>query len=383
MNAKPITMVDLHGCYLAQHAEIDAAIRRVLNSGWYILGQECEAFEQAFARWSGARHAVGVGNGTDAIVLALKALCVGANDVVFTVSHTAVATVAAIELAGAIPFLVDIDPATFTLDVAGLEKAILSCNVGKPRAVIAVHLYGHPCDMEAIRTICNRYGLLLIEDCAQAQGATLGGAPVGSFGNAATYSFYPTKNLGAFGDAGAVTLNDDALAERARALRQYGWKERYLSDLAGMNTRLDEIQAAMLAVRLTRLTGEIARRRAIAAIYDSVLGGVVEIPRRRAGAGHAFHLYVVRHQHRDQLATALKQVGVGTGIHYPVPVHLQNAYRDRVALGPSGLPETERASREVLSLPMHAFLSDEDVERVATEVARWAKTYGRPSTKSP
>jgi dTDP-4-amino-4,6-dideoxygalactose transaminase len=373
MTAKPVAMVDLRGGYRAQQDEIDAAVRRVLDSGWYILGRECKAFEQAFAGWSGARHAVGVGNGTDAIVIALKALGVGSGDVVFTVSHTAVATVAAIEMAGAVPLLVDIDSASLTLDPAKLEDAIISCKAGKPRAVIAVHLYGQPCDLDTIGAICKRHGLLLIEDCAQAHGATLAGRRVGSFGDAASYSFYPTKNLGAFGDGGAVTANDGAVAERARALRQYGWKERYLSDLAGMNTRLDEIQAAMLAVRLIRLDAEIERRRTIAGMYDTALAGMIQTPKLRLGTGHAYHLYVVRHPHRDALAAALKQAGIGTGIHYPVPVHLQNAYRDRIALAPSGLAETERASREVLSLPMHPFLDDSDVERVAAEVGHWAR----------
>ena len=216
-------MVDLRGCYLVQQAAIDAAIKRVMESGWYILGKECAEFERSFAQWSGAHHAVGVGNGTDAIVIALKSLGVGDGDTVFTVSHTAVATVAAVELAGATPVLVDIDPVTFTLDPAKLEDAITACKTGKPRAVVAVHLYGQPCDIPAISAICQRHGLFLIEDCAQAHGAMLNGARVGSAGDFATYSFYPTKNLGAFGDGGALTTNDKALAERAGALRQYGW----------------------------------------------------------------------------------------------------------------------------------------------------------------
>lgn len=373
MTDKPIAMVDLRGGYLAQQTEIDAAIKRVLESGWYILGKECESFEQAFARWCGVDHAIGVGNGTDAIVIALKALGVGAGDAVFTVSHTAVATVAAVELAGATPVLVDIDPTTFTIDPDRLEEAIGSCTVGRPRAVIAVHLYGQPCDIAAIAAICKRHNLLLIEDCAQAHGALLNGKRVGSFGDIATYSFYPTKNLGAFGDGGAVATNDKALAERAGALRQYGWKERYISELRGMNTRLDEIQAAMLTVRLSRLDSEIARRRAIAARYDEALASVIETPKIRAGAGHAYHLYVLRHPRRDELAAALKACGIGTGIHYPMPVHLQKAYAGRVAQGPSGLGETERASREVLSLPMHPFLDDDDVNRVTAAVKNWAR----------
>jgi dTDP-4-amino-4,6-dideoxygalactose transaminase len=369
----PIAMVDLRGGYMAQQAEIDAAVKRVLESGWYILGKECQAFERDFARWCGVGQAVGVGNGTDAIVIALKALGVGEGDVVFTVSHTAVATVAAVDLAGATPVLVDIDPVTFTIDPAKLEDAVQNCNAGKPRAVIAVHLYGQACNIVAISAVCKRHNLFLIEDCAQAHGALLNGQRVGSFGDIASYSFYPTKNLGAFGDGGAVATNNKGLAERAGALRQYGWKERYLSDLRGMNTRLDEIQAAMLAVRLTRLDNEIERRRAIAARYDAALASVIDTPKVRPGVRHAYHLYVVRHARRDALATALKQEGIGTGIHYPVPVHLQKAYEGRVALAPSGLGETERAAREVLSLPMHAFLGEADVDRVAAEVVRWTK----------
>jgi len=371
--SNPIAMVDLRAGYLAQRDEVNAAVKRVLESGWYILGRECENFERDFAHWSGTSHAIGVGNGTDAIVVALKALGVGPGDCVFTVSHTAVATVAAIELAGATPVLVDIDPETFTLDPQKLEHAVAACSAGKPRAVIAVHLYGQPCDLAAIQAVCRRHGLFLVEDCAQAHGALADGRKVGSLGDIASFSFYPTKNLGAFGDGGAVTTNNPALAERAAQLRQYGWKERYLSDLTGMNSRLDEIQAAMLAVRLTRLDVEIARRRDIAARYDSLLAGAVQTPKVRKGVTHAYHLYVLRSARRDELAAALKQAGIGTGIHYPVPVHQQNAYAGRIAMAASGLGETERASREVLSLPMHAFLSDQDVERVAQHVLHWTR----------
>ena len=374
MSRKPIAMVDLRGGYLAQQAGIDAGVKRVLESGWYILGKECETFEYDFARWCGVNHAVGVGNGTDAIIVALKALGLGEGDAVFTVSHTAVATVAAVELAGATPVLVDIDPETFTLDPEKLEDAIVTCTAGRPRAVIAVHLYGQPCDLTAIAAICKRHGLFLVEDCAQAHGAMLDETRVGGFGDIATYSFYPTKNLGAFGDGGAVTTNDRALAERAGALRQYGWKERYISDLRGMNTRLDEIQAAMLCVRLTMLEAEIERRRAIAARYDAALSPFIQTPKVRTGALHAYHLYVLRHPRRDALAAALKAAAIHTGVHYPVPVHLQKAYEGRIALSPSGLGETERASREVLSLPMHPFLSDDDADRVSAEVRRWTQT---------
>jgi dTDP-4-amino-4,6-dideoxygalactose transaminase len=365
-----VAMVDLRAAYRVQGNEIDAAIRRVMQSGWYILGKEGATFEREFASWNGVSHVIGVANGTDAIIVALRGLGIGAGDTVFTVSHTAVATVAAVELAGAIPMLVDIDRHTYTIDPQKLEEAVRAVKTagGRPRAVVAVHLYGHPCDVGAIGEICRVHDMVLIEDCAQAHGAMVEGRKVGSFGAAASFSFYPTKNLGAFGDGGAVATNDRALADRCTAIRQYGWRERYLSDIAGMNSRLDELQAAILAVRLKRLDAETAARRAVAQRYDEALKGAIATPTIRPGTTHAYHLYVVRSARRDALAIALKARGVDTGIHYPAPVHLQKAYAGRTAIAPSGMAETERACREVLSLPMHAFLSDEDVEHVTESV---------------
>ncbi len=366
MNERNVAMVDLKAAYQVQAAELDLAVKRVLESGWYILGKELAAFEQAFARWCTTSHAVGVGNGTDAIIVALRALGVGEGDTVFTVSHTAVATVAAVELAGAVPVLVDIDPETYTIDPAKLEDAVNAAKAAgaRVRAVIAVHLYGHPCDLAAISDICRRHGLFLVEDCAQAHGATIQSNRVGSIGDIASFSFYPTKNLGAFGDGGAVVTNDEAWARRCAAIRQYGWTERYLSDITGMNSRLDEIHAAMLSVRLTRLDAEIAARRAVAAAYDKAFQSIIQTPAVRPGMGHAYHLYVIRSPARDALAGALKAKGIGTGVHYPHPVHLQKAYAGRVAVAASGMAQTERAAREVLSLPMHAFLSEEDIAYV-------------------
>jgi dTDP-4-amino-4,6-dideoxygalactose transaminase len=375
MSERNVAMVDLKAAYRAQAPELDAAVRRVLESGWYVLGKELAAFEQAFASWSNTNHAIGVGNGTDAIVVALKGLGVGKGDSVFTVSHTAVATVAAVEMANATPVLVDIDPATYTIDPAKLEEAVKAAKASgaRPCAVIAVHLYGHACDLAAILDICRRHDLFLIEDCAQSHGTTIGGKRVGTLGDIATFSFYPTKNLGAFGDGGAIVTNDKALAERCGAIRQYGWIKHYLSDMVGLNSRLDEIHAAMLAVRLTHLDAEIARRRSIAAAYNQGLAGAVQTPIVRQGVEHAYHLYVVRSGARDVLAQALKAKGIGTGIHYPLPVHLQKAYVGRVVLAPSGMAETERAAREVLSLPMHAFLSDADVAHVIEGVKAAAR----------
>ncbi len=362
--------------YHAYRDEIDDAIRRVLESGWYILGREVEAFEAAFAAYCGVHHAIGVANGTDAIVLALRSLGIGPGDAVFTVSHTAVATVAAIELAGATPVLVDVAPDSYTLDPQKLEDTLAdyaeTSAAARPGAVVAVHLYGHPCDCEALRGICDTHGLALIEDCAQAHGATIDARPVGGFGDAAAFSFYPTKNLGAFGDAGAVVLGDDEAAARCRALREYGWYERHASDIAGMNSRLDELHAAVLRVRLGHLDEELDERRAAAARYDAALCGLVDIPGVRAGCAHAYHLYVVRTPRREALRGHLADRGIGTGVHYPLPVHRQKAYAGRLRTGRGGMAVTDRLAGEVLSLPMHPFLSDADTEAVAAAVRQWA-----------
>ena len=352
-----IAQTDPKAAYLAQRTAIDAAIQRVLDGGRYILGEEVAAFEREFAAYIGARHAIAVASGTDALVLALKAIAVGPADYVATVAHTAVATVAAIELAGARPLLLDIDPASCTLDPAALER-VLAAPPGRIAAIVPVHLYGLPADLDAILPLARRYGARVIEDCAQSHGARLGTARTGALGDLAAFSFYPTKNLGALGDGGLVTTADDGLAERLRGLREYGWRERYVSDVAGMNSRLDEIQAAVLRVKLSALDADNERRAAIAAAYDHGLAGMtLTLPGRRAGASHVFYQYVVRSARRDALRAGLAARGIGTNIHYPVPVHLQPAYRGRVALAPSGLRESERAAREVLSLPLYPQLA--------------------------
>jgi dTDP-4-amino-4,6-dideoxygalactose transaminase len=357
--------------YLAYKDEIDAAVRRVLGSGWYILGQEVAAFEEEFARYLGARYAVGVGSGTDALHLALRACGVGPGDAVITVSHTAVATVAAVELAGAAPVLVDIDSRSFTLDPGRLEEAVAE-HRGRLKAIIPVHLYGHPADMPAVMDVARRHDLTVIEDCAQAHGAALAGRKVGTWGHLAAFSFYPTKNLGALGDGGAVVTNDPRTAERARLLREYGWRERYRSEVAGMNTRLDELQAAVLRVKLRHLDRENARRRELARLYDAALSATpLLLPQVRGDAEHVYHLYVVRGRRRDDLRAFLKARAVGTAVHYPEPVHLQPAYRGRVALGGGRLPETERACREILSLPMYPQMTDAQAEYVGEQVVLW------------
>jgi len=356
--------------YEAHKAEIDTAVARVLASGWYILGKETAAFEEEFAAFCGAPAAVGVNSGTDALVLALRALGIGAGDEVITVAHTAVATVAAIALTGATPVLVDIDPVTFTIDPVAVAEAITP----RTKAVIPVHLYGQPADMEAILSLAAGAGIAVVEDCAQAHGATYRSVPVGTMGDAGCFSFYPTKNLGAMGDGGAVISRDAAVTERVRLLREYGWtpSARYVSQIAGSNSRLDEMQAAILRARLAHLAGENAARSHIAAHYAELLTDVeeVQIPRTLPDRTHVWHLYVVRVQNRDLVRERLAADGIGTGIHYPVPVHLQPAYTRGEVLVPLPMTNTEQIAGEILSLPMHPFLSDDEVERVADALKR-------------
>ena len=359
--------------YRALKPEIDAAVARALESGWYILGQEVRGFETEFAAWLGRGTAIGCGNGTDAIVLALRGLGIGPGCSVVTVSHTAVATVAAIEMTGAVPLLIDVEPDYYTMDPAELAAVLASPPPGLPpiRAVLPVHLYGQPADLDAIVPLCWRYGVALVEDCAQAHGARLHGHRVGTFGDAASFSFYPTKNLGALGDGGAVVARDDATAARIAALRQYGWRKHYISDDVGMNSRLDELQAAILRVKLAYLDAANARRQAIAAAYDAALAGTsLTVPVRRPGAEHVFHLYVTRTDHRDSVQAVLRELGVGTGIHYPMPVHLQPAYAGRAALGPSGCAVTAGLAPLVLSLPLFPELTDAQVDQVCAALRR-------------
>ena len=322
---------------------------------------------------------MGVASGTDALVLALRSCDVGPGDLVLTVSHTSVATVAAIELAGAAPVLVDIDPVSFTIDCNKIEEAIVSLRhasdsiARRVKAVVPVHLYGQPADLPVLLDLARRYDLRLIEDCAQAHGAKTNGRPVGSWGDACAFSFYPTKNLGALGDGGAVATGDAAVAARIARLREYGWERRNLSVEVGWNSRLDEMQAAVLRVKLRYLDAENAARRNLAAAYIQGLAGTgLVIPVVTEGSSHVFHQFVVRSTDRDGLKAYLEERGIGTLVHYPLPVHLQPAYQGRVRLGPGGLPNTERACAEVLSLPIHPQLSLETVRRVSDAIAEWA-----------
>ncbi len=351
--------------YAAHRAEIDAALQRVLDKGWYILGEDVERFEAEFAAYIGVGYAIGVGSGTEALHVALAACGLGPGDEVITVAHTAVATVSAIELAGAVPVLVDIEPDGFTLDPRQLDRAISP----RTKAVIPVHLYGQPADLGAILPIAQRYGLRVIEDCAQAHGATYRGKRVGSWGDIACFSFYPTKNLGALGDGGMVVTDDPELAKQARLLREYGWAERYVSHIPGWNSRLDEVQAAVLRVKLRYLDADNAARTRLAECYDLELAHTrLTLPKHRPDAAHVYHLYVVRSPRRDELQTFLKSRGVGALVHYPVPVHQQPAYRGRLR-GGDRLPETERAAREVLSLPLYPELSEAE-RRIVIEAIK-------------
>jgi len=333
--------------YLAHKEEIDAAIACVLDSGQYILGKEVAAFEREFADYIGTDYAVGVASGTDALHLALRACGVGPGDEVITVSFTATATVAAIEMCGATPVLVDIDPDTYTMDIGQIGVAITM----RTRAIVPVHLYGYPVNIRPLL----EYGPWVIEDCAQSHGGA------GGRGDIAAYSFYPTKNLGALGDGGAVVTNDPDLAEHVRLLRQYGWCPRYVSTEQGINSRLDELQAAILRVKLRHLDQDNAKRCHLARLYHWALD--MEPPPE----GHAHHLMVIRSKQRDELRAHLKERGIGTGVHYPMPIHLQPAYTGRV-ICPLPLVESERAANEVLSLPLYPELSVEEVETVAEAI---------------
>jgi dTDP-4-amino-4,6-dideoxygalactose transaminase len=350
---------NLKPLHRALAAEISEATERVLESGWYILGPEVEAFEREFAAYHGGGHAVAVASGTDAIELALRAARIGAGDEVITVAHTAVATVCAIERAGARPVLVDIDPETYTMDPAAAAAAITS----RTRAIVPVHLYGHPVNLDALTALAERHRLCLIEDCAQAHGARWNGRLVGTFGVMGCFSFYPTKNLGALGDGGAVITRDRLLTQRLRRLRNYGQEDRYDHRERGINSRLDELQAAILRVKLAHLDEHNDQRRMIAGEYHHHLRGVV-LPDEHGPVTHAYHLYVVRHPERDRLRERLRQQGIQTLIHYPIPVHRQQAYAD-LGYRAGSLPVTERAAGEILSLPCYIGLRSADILRVA------------------
>jgi dTDP-4-amino-4,6-dideoxygalactose transaminase len=355
--------------YVSYKKEIDEAIRQVVEKGWYILGEEVKSFEAEFASFIGVAHGVGVGSGTEALHLAMKACGIGQGDEVITVSHTAVATIAAIELAGAVPVFVDIEHDFYTMDPDLLEAAITE----RTKAIIPVHLYGQAAEIEKICSIARTHHLRVIEDCAQAHGAVYKGKRVGAWGDISCFSFYPTKNLGALGDGGCIVTNDPELADRARFLREYGWTERYISSMRGWNTRLDEIQAAVLRVKLQGLDNDNALRRRIADEYAGRLADFeIFLPRCRQAGKHVYHLYVIRSEKRNELQAFLKSKGIGSLIHYPAPVHLQPAYQGRLP-GADRLPQTERIVHEILSLPMYPEMTSQDAKTVAQTIEAFLK----------
>lgn len=375
-----IPPADPRASYLCHKAEIDDAVHRVLESGWYIHGDEVAAFERDFSRFLGSEDVVGTGSGTEALHVALRACGVGQGDFVLTVSHTAVATVAAIELAGAQPVFVDIDPCSFTMDTSRLDDTIeaflrhhSASDHGRLKAIIPVHLYGHPAEMSQIMDIADQRNLLVIEDCAQAHGATLDGRMVGTWGHISAFSFYPTKNLGALGDAGAIATNSSDLAEKARLVREYGWRRRYVSEIPGMNSRLDSIQAAILCIKLRYLEQENEKRRALAMSYGRRLSScaAVQTPLEPDNGRHVYHQYVIRTSSRDELKDFLEDNGIGSLIHYPVPIHLQPAYRNRFLA--QNLENTEQICREILSLPIMPNLSVEQIDEVSSAILKWCE----------
>ena len=372
MNAIPF--LDLKAPHVELQDALDAAYRRVMASGWYLLGREVEAFESEFADYCGARHCIGVGNGLDALHLIMRAMDIGAGDEVLVPSNTYIATWLAVSYAGATPVPVEPDEATFNIDPERLEAAITP----RTRAILAVHLYGQPADMDPINSMASRHGLRVIEDAAQAHGARYKGRRTGALGDAAGFSFYPGKNLGAVGDGGAVVTNDDALAARVRVLRNYGSRVKYYNEAKGYNSRLDELQAAFLRVKLACLDEWNARRAALADVYHGALAAAgLRLPHAPQWAEPAWHLFVVRVAERSRLTASLDRREIGWLIHYPLPPHLQEAYRE-LGLPVGAFPIAEQMAHEVVSLPMGPHLSPAQAASVA-EACREALSGSLPS----
>jgi dTDP-4-amino-4,6-dideoxygalactose transaminase len=363
VSQRAVPFVDFKAHVRGVRGEIDAAVARVLDSGWFILGPEGEAFERELADYLGATEAVGVANGTEAIQLALEALGIGAGDEVVSSPLTAAFTALAVMRCGARPVFADLDPATLNVDPRAVEAALTP----RTKAILPVHLYGHPADLDPLRAIAAPRGITVVEDACQAIGATYKGRRVGALTGIGALSFYPTKNLGALGDGGAVVAQDPAVAARLRRLRNGGQSDRYRHEVVGVNSRLDEMQAAILRVGLRHLDAWTERRRALAARYaDGLAGGGIALPQEQPWAGSAHHLYVVRHRRRDELAAGLGARGVGTLIHYPIPLHLQPAFE---GLGQAGaFPVAEKAADEILSLPLYPEMSDAQADAVIEAV---------------
>ena len=373
-----VPFLDLHAAVAEVRDELDAAWHRVMDRGWFIAGDELAAFEAEFAAYTGARFAIGVANGLDALTLTLRAWGVGPGDEVIVPGHTFIATWLAVSQVGAVPVPVEVDDATCNLDATAVQAAITP----RTRVILPVHLYGQLADMTAIADVAKRNGVRVLEDAAQAHGAKRDGLAAGALGDAATWSFYPGKNLGAYGDGGAVTTNDDALAAKLRALRNYGSERKYVHDFQGTNSRLDELQAALLRVRLRHLDSWNGRRAAVAARYNAELAGCpgLVLPTVPAGNAPCWHLYVVRHDDRDALHRALGDAGVATLMHYPTPPHHCGAYRDDFA--DLRLPVSEAIAASVLSLPIGPHLGTVDVDAVvvATRTAAFELSRRRSAT---
>lgn len=359
-----VPLADLGAAYRELEAEIDSALARVARSGWYVGGPEVEAFERDWADYCGADHCVGTGNGLDALHLALRAMGVGPGDEVIVASNSYIATLLAVSMTGATPVLVEPGPDSFNLDPSQVEAAIGE----RTRVLLPTHLYGQPCDLDPLLAIARRHGLKLLEDAAQAHGARYKGRRIGSHGDAVAWSFYPTKNLGAFGDAGALTTSDPEIAQRVRTMGNYGFARRYVASVKGVNSRLDPIQAAVLRVKLARLDDWNARRRAIAGLYSQGLAGCgLELPSVPDWAEPVWHLYVVRTAERDSLAGRLAERGIETLVHYPVPPHRQAAYAE-LDLPEGSFPVAERLADTVLSLPIGPHLTGSQAAAVVAAV---------------
>ena len=358
-----IKIADLKSEYQEISNHIKEAIGRVLESGWFIFGEELEGFEKEFSKYIGAKYGVGVSSGSDALFLAVKALGIGEGDEVITVSHTFISTVDAVVRNGAEPVFVDVDPDTYCIDVSKIERAITD----KTKAILPVHLYGHPANMDPIMEIAQRHKLCVIEDACQAHGAEYKGKKVGSIGAVGCFSFYPVKNLGAYGDGGIVVTSDEELAEKLRMSRNYGQPKKYYHDFVGVNSRLDEIQAAILRVKLKYLDEWNERRRKTAKLYNKFFeDSDVVAPAEKEYARHVYHLYVIRHKDRDKLQQHLLKKGIQTQIHYPIPVHRQKAYSD--FRGNAQLPVTEKVCGEILSLPIYPSLKNKEIEYISNTI---------------
>ena len=363
-----IPFSDPSASYLAHKKEIDDAMQRVLDSGWFVLGKEVNTFEKEFAAFHGENfHAVGVANGTDAIALCLRSLGLGKDDEIITSSHTAVATVAGIEQADCTPVFADIDPTSRCIDPVSIEKRINS----NTKAIMPVHIYGQPAEMHRILEIAKAYNLALVEDCSQAHGAEIDGQKVGTFADISAYSCYPTKNLGGTGDGGVILCRSEEFAGKIKSLRQYGWNEARESIIPGFNSRLDELQAAILRVKLQHLLDDNAKRRAIALRYNAAFKDLqIILPAFPETELHAMHLYVIEYDRRDELMEYLRSNQIGASLHYPLAVHQHTAYAHRIR-GGNNLPVTNQFYQRNLTLPMYPELSNDAVEHIISTVQDW------------